>query len=189
MSESLENRHCYITCNTTNTFSFGPIVLFSSLAFIPYSVMVAFLRFFDHINISKFKIFYALIMTPYLLFQNIYFSLLNLSLLSINSTQPKSIGSYISFGTINYNLFYPQYYPSNGWISTEGSYGNKSYNGDFYGQLSVRPASIISRTGYYFGIKGFTGISIRNPNGYIFRQGYGLKVFHRYPTSRIWFAC
>ena len=176
MNEDLENRHCYITCNTTNTFSFGPINLFTCLAYIPYLVMVGVLRFFDHINISKFKIFYALIMTPYKLFQNIYFSLLNLSLSSINGTQPKSIGSYISFGTVTGDIFYPYYSPSNGWISTEGSYGNKSFNGDFYGQLSINPAPIFSYTRYCIGIAGFTGISIRNPDGYIFRQGYGLVV-------------
>jgi len=177
MNDGFENRFCFISSNTTNTFSLGPIVLLSILAFIPFAIYASFFDNLEHnFNLSRFKLLTKLFMIPYYLLYIPFLSLTICSYLSVTSRQPVSIGSLITFGYCKHSLDpwgYDEYYPSNGWIFTIGLSDIKSYNGDFYGGLSKILAIFWD---FYNGITGFTGISIRKPDNSIFRLGFGLQV-------------
>jgi len=172
MGDGFENRFCFVSSYTTNTFTFGPIILSAFLTIVPLLAYGQFLDFLvENFHITKFKLLTMLLWVP----AYILLTPLVCSFLSFYSIEPYSIGSLITYGYHVPNFWYPEYsydVPSYGWISTHGLNGNKSYNGDFFGIFSI-PLIFVT---LYTGIAGFTGISIRKPDGYIFRQGFALHV-------------
>jgi hypothetical protein len=175
IGDGFENRLCLVSSYSTITFSFGPIILSALLSFIP---LVAYVIFFDYLdenfNITRFKLLTFLLTIPWC----ILFAPLLFSFLSFTSMEPCSIGSLITFGYYEPNLWpgyhYQEYFPSYGWISTIGLNGIKSFNGDFYGRLIKIPAIFWT---FYSGIVGFTGISIRKIHPYsCYRLGFALHV-------------
>ena len=172
MGDGFEDRFCHVASNTTNTFTFGPIILSAFLTIIPLMAYNSFLNSLDdYFHLSRFKILCWFLSIP----SFILITPLICSYLSFTSMEPYSIGSLITFG-----YYVPDFVPdfldysvsSYGWISTHGLNGNKSYNGDFYGVFSI-PLIIAT---LYIGIAGFTGISVRKPDKNVFRLGFGLHV-------------
>ena len=56
------------------------------------------------------------------------------------------------------------YYPSYGWITTNGVYGKRNWSGSFYGNISfgvvvdyVNDKSIV----FYYGVTNFVGLKLR----------------------------
>ncbi len=72
------------------------------------------------------------------------------------------------------------YYPSEGWIRTEGTNGVKEWNGSFYGFIYdfVTGSSVISHSEYHIGARGFAGLQIENSI-----LGYAKEVFLRRPLE------
>ena len=178
MGNGFENRLCFVSSYTTNGYfldslNLGPIILVALLAFIPLAAYASFMDFLElTFNLSKFKLLTMLFMIPWC----ILITPLILSVLSIFSFEPVSIGSLITYGRYVPQILEPQYqeyFPSYGWIYTCGLNGMKSYSGYFYGMLIKIPAIFML---FYSGIVGFTGISIRKPDKSVFRLGFGLHV-------------
>jgi len=178
MGDGFENRLCFVSSYTKDGYfldslNLGPIILVAFLAFFPLVAYASFISFLElNFNLSRFKLLTMLFMIPWC----ILITPLILSVLSIFSFQPVSIGSLITYGRYEPNILEPQYqeyFPSYGWISTIGLNGIKSYSGYFYGMLIKIPTPFIL---FYSGIVGFTGISIRKPDKSVFRLGFGLHV-------------
>ena len=87
----------------------------------------------------------------------------------------KYIGTSISFGNFYEQDDYPSevYNPASGWIHTNGLKGEINYTGKWYGQLYKY--NYISTFDFYIGVKGFTGIQIKNRTSSYF-MGDALKV-------------
>ena len=85
--------------------------------------------------------------------------------------QTKTYLGYITFGHSFHDIDYYEdyYYPSEGWIRTEGTNGIIEQNGSFYGLCSdiYIPGSIIQYFEEHIGAEGFTGLKVgKNILGY-----------------------
>lgn len=80
--------------------------------------------------------------------------------------QMKTYLGYITFGHSFHDIDYYEdyYYPSEGWIRTEGTNGIIEQNGSFYGLCSdiYIPGSIIQYFEEHIGAEGFTGLKVGN---------------------------
>jgi len=175
MGEGIENRLCFVTSDTTLTYTFGPMLLTAVIGYIPLVVYGLFVILISQfIDPSQYELLNLLLnVSAYFVFGILAASII-LSLLSLDNRFPVSIGSIITFG--RYYQEFPNepryYYPSEGSISTFGLNGIKSLNKNFYG--SIYPIGINS--GAYIGIVGFTGINIIKLDSNVFRLGFALHV-------------
>lgn len=85
----------------------------------------------------------------------------------------------ITFGETIWNPF-PEFYPSAGWVWTNGLYGKKNWSGEFYGNLNVFSrivASFFSLNFFlpFIGVDGFTGFKINSENETFF-MGFATRV-------------
>jgi hypothetical protein len=83
----------------------------------------------------------------------------------------------------------PYYVHANGWIRTLGLLGNKTWDGEMYGQLCVFAALTETIMGdSYVGVSGFTGLRInRKDLGTTFYQGFAtfVKIGDKPPSNTI----
>jgi len=71
------------------------------------------------------------------------------------------IGAQIYYGNIYGDDSGTEYYPAEGSIWTDGTYGNKVINGPFYGRLNEKfPSLILPFDQYCLGVKGFMGLKL-----------------------------
>ena len=178
MGNGLENRFCLVSGSSSETRSFGPIILGTFFFLIPaLAISVLISDIIDIFNLSG-RISGKILSILHDIFIGIPVEfLLYLSVMSMLCIQPLSVGSFLTFG-MTYEGFYPWedpvHYPSDGWIHTIGLNGIKSYSEEFYGQLT-KIWAIFST--YYSGIVGFTGINIREDESpTVFYLGFGLNV-------------
>jgi len=81
--------------------------------------------------------------------------------MSVIFSLPLCVGSFVTFGYRTSDPVQNHYYPSEGWVWTNGLNGIKEWNGTFVGDIwffnSYYPPEV---TKYYVGAVGFTGIKI-----------------------------
>lgn len=178
MGDGFENRFCLVSGSSSETHSFGPIVLGTVFFLIPGLFIASLISSFIYrLNLSE-RIIGKILNILVEIFIGIPVEfLLYLSVMSIYCRQPLSVGSFLTFGITEDSYLPwedPVHYSSDGWIHTIGLNGIKSYSEEFYGQL-MKIWGLF--TYYYSGIAGFTGINIRkDESSTVFYLGFGLNV-------------
>ena len=178
MENGLENRFCLVSGSSSETNSFGPIVLGTFFFLIPAIFIASFISsFVNRFNLSE-RIIGRILNILIEIFIGIPVEfLLYLSVMSVCCRQPLSIGSFLTFGSTYIGIYPwedPVHYSSDGWIHTIGLNGIQNYSGEFYGQLNK--IWVLFST-YYSGVVGFTGINIRKDESTeVFYLGFGLNV-------------
>ncbi|MCK5030916.1 MAG: hypothetical protein KAR64_05575 [Thermoplasmatales archaeon] len=146
------NYLCLIAGKTNRTIIPGNLftanylsaLTFASLSYLCYINGLTFLESIFDILLSTF-----FIPTSLLFIMSVIFSL------------PLSIGGFVTFGYRTSDPAQNHYYPSQGWVWTNGLNGIKDWNDTFVGDVwfinSYYPPQV---TKYYVGALGFTGIKI-----------------------------
>jgi len=169
------NMFCLLTGDTTNTLSVGLGTVFSLIWL--FSVIIRAVPFMNLVNkFEENKAFIPFIFT--LLFLLIRYALpLYFSFITpiFSFIQPLKIAGIMTFGS-----FYlpieppwadPEYTPAEGWVSTIGLIGKKTWDGSLYGNFKIFIP--IPNAGFFLGAIGFTGIRILEKDFY---QGAALWV-------------
>jgi hypothetical protein len=160
LSES--NFLCLLTGETSQTYILGPaeigVAALMYLLYFPY--------FLGH--------FFA---TGSTIIENLLVHLREtcVSLQSRSQQRIIQTGSIV-FGTSKEEYLPPEfkYFPSSGWINTQGLLGKKSWNGTFFGDVrNLRSYEFQSYT-YYVGATGFIGIKLNQGFGITFLLGSAL---------------
>ena len=159
-----ENMFCLIAGDTTNTFTVGLGTIGCGI-----NIISLWIRF--GLLYSFFEIIYASFLSK--LLQSLFELRVKFWLFTIIFSYlfPLKLGGFLTYGTAEH-IPWTEYYPSNGWVFTNGLNGKKTWDGPFYGDISKLD---LLYTSYYLGAIGFTGIKI-NPAGSGFYLGSAFRV-------------
>ncbi len=147
----VDNQFCLVAGTTDNAFIFGPIKssLFLLLMLITY-VNYGIATLFDNLGLRLLAgVFYGIDTV--------------LEWLWIPTRViPFEIGGLVTMGSYYYEWEVgPHFYPSDGWITTQGLQGKQSINGSFFGNLKNGGG-----LGLFFGMYGYTGFVLHPVTSY-----------------------
>lgn len=144
--ENKSNFLCFVAGSTENTFFESNIARMITK---PAYYLLELLKYTEENNLTILHKLSVLLSAP-------LFFILFYSILSYYNHVP--VGYTIGLGLRSLS----DTYPANGWITTVGLNGIKSWVGSFYGQLKRIPILIILFDGgiFYPGVSGFTGIQV-----------------------------
>ena len=170
-SDNNSNALCLIAGETSNTFVFGPSMILRVLVCTPlylFSVLISII--WDRLEtlglerLSNFLHYYILVPIDEYFF--------------ISGFPFAELGGFIIFG-YQYELpmFHWNYYPAKGWLWTQGLFGIRDWDGEFFGNLNG-----------YIGVSGFTGLKIGGtifnllgPKSYYLGSAFRVKIGEKHP--------
>lgn len=145
-----ENANCIIVGKVNHSFFINPII---------YSLI----RYIENNGAQEFDLLLNLLFLMALFFDIPLF--------------PFKVDASIALGRYYQFLYHTSSYPSQGWITTMGSNGHKSWYGELKGTIDCIDISVFSKNLFYIGVEGFSGLKIHNPlTGKDYLLGYAKKV-------------